>query len=75
MSERFEVKVEDFIFDQGVYVVIEVSLCKSFGVQASKDFINDLFAFVYVKIFVSVHEVTSILHVKAIRLPNVEEIF
>lgn len=32
MSDRFEVKVEDFILDQRVNVIIEMSLCKSFGV-------------------------------------------
>lgn len=63
MSERFEVKVEDFVLDQRIDVVIEMSLCKSFGVQASEYFVDDFFAFVYVKVIVSVHEVASILHI------------
>lgn len=63
MSDRFEVKVEDFVLDQRVDIVIEMPLRKSFGVQASENFVDDFLAFIDVKVVVSVHEVASILHV------------
>lgn len=63
MSERFKVKVEDFVLYQRIDVIIEMPLCKSFGVQASEYFVDDFLAFVDVKVIVSVHEVASILHV------------
>ena len=75
MSEGLEVKVDDFVLDQRVDVIIEMSFRKSFGAQASKDLVEDLFALVDVKIFVSVHEVASIFHVDAVWLADVEEIF
>lgn len=50
-------------------------LRKSLCVQTFEDLIDDFLALVYIKIFASVHEVTSIFHIEAVWLANVEEVF
>lgn len=75
MSDGFEVKVEDFILYQRVDVIIKMSLRKPLSVQTFEDLVDDFLALVDVKVFVSVHEVTSIFHIDAVWLANIEEIF